>query len=133
MVRPDRRTLSFPKSARLLRRSEYDALRNSGRKFAEGPLVASWIRRSEGAASPGMGTGGARVGIAVSSKVGQAVVRNRVKRRLREAIRHELSLLPAVDLVLIARPSATRATVAELRSWLRRAGNRIAADREEAP
>jgi len=132
MARSDRRTFSFPKSARILRRSEYDALKG-GRRFAEGPLAASWIPRSGEGASPGMGTAGARVGIAVSSKVGQAVVRNRVKRRLREAIRHELSGLPAIDLVLIARPSATQATVAELRSWLRRAGSRIAADREGAP
>lgn len=133
MARPNRRTFSFPKSARLLRRSEYDALKGSGRRFAEGPLAASWIPRSTEAASAGMGAARARVGIAVSSKVGQAVVRNRVKRRLREAIRHELCLLPAVDLVLIARPSATRATVAELRSWLRRAGRRMVADREDAP
>jgi ribonuclease P protein component len=65
----------------------------------------------------------------VSSKVGEAVVRNRVKRRLREAIRHELHQLPAVDLVLVARSSATRATVAELRAWVRRAGSRIEAQR----
>ena len=133
MARSDRRTFSFPKSARLLRRSDYDALREGGHKFSEGPLAASWVQRPSGAAAAGMGAGGARVGIAVSSKVGQAVVRNRVKRRLREAIRHELSLLPAVDLVLIARPSATQATVAELRSWIRRAVSRIAAGREGAP
>jgi ribonuclease P protein component len=133
MARSDRRTFSFPRSARILRRSEYDALKDRGRRFAEGPLAANWIPRSGEGASPGMGAAGARVGIAVSSKVGQAVVRNRVKRRLREAIRHELSGLPAIDLVLIARPSATQATVAELRSWLRRAGSRIAADREGAP
>jgi ribonuclease P protein component len=133
MARPDRRTFSFPKSARLLRRSDYDALKDRGRSFAEGPLAARWIPRSGGAASPGMGAVGARVGIAVSSKVGQAVVRNRIKRRLREAIRHELSSLPAIDVVLVARPSAIRATVAELRSWLRRAGGRIAAERGGAP
>ncbi|HYV68024.1 MAG TPA: ribonuclease P protein component, partial [Myxococcales bacterium] len=108
MARPDRRTFSFPRSARLLRRSDYDLLQRRGRRFAEGPLAANWISRTEGGAPPGMGRGAARVGIAVSSKVGQAVVRNRVKRRLREAIRHELALLPPVDLVLIARASATR-------------------------
>jgi len=132
MARLDRRTFSFPKSARLLRRSDYDHLQQRGHRFAEGPLAASWAARPDGSA-PGMGPGAARVGIAVSSKVGQAVVRNRVKRRLREAIRHELALLPPVDLVLIARPSATRATVAELRSWLRRAGSRIEAARGGAP
>ena len=133
MARTDRRTFSFPRSARLLRRSDFDALKERGRWFAEGPLAARWIPRVAGALSPGMERGAARVGIAVSSKVGQAVVRNRVKRRLREAIRHELSFLPAVDLVLIARPSATASTVAELRSWLRRAGSRIETDRGDSP
>jgi ribonuclease P protein component len=131
MPRADRRAFCFPKSARLLRRSEFDALKEHGHRFAEGPLSASWTPRPVGT-TPGMRRTATRVGIAVSSKVGHAVVRNRIKRRLREAIRHELHLLPPVDLVLVARASATRATVAELRAWLRRAGNRIEAVREGA-
>jgi ribonuclease P protein component len=126
----DRRAFSFPKSARLLRRGEFMGVKQRGRGFADGPLAASWAPRLAGAAGPGIAGAAARVGIAVSSKVGDAVVRNRVKRRLREAIRHELSQLPEVDLVLVARASATRATVGELRAWVRRAGARIAADRE---
>ncbi|MFL5312255.1 MAG: ribonuclease P protein component [Myxococcales bacterium] len=130
MPRADRGTLSFPKSARLLRRGEFVAVKQGGRGFADGPLAASWAARAVGSTPPGIGGMRARVGIAVSSKVGDAVVRNRVKRRLREAIRHELHQLPEVDLVLVARASATRASVGELRDWLRRAGLRIAADRE---
>ena len=129
----DRRTLSFPKSARLLRRSEFAALKQHGRGFVDGPLAVSWIPRTAEPSRPGMARSVARVGITVSSKVGEAVVRNRVKRRLREAIRHELHQLPPVDLVLVARSSATRATVAELRAWVRRAGSRIEADRGTQP
>ncbi|HEX9573789.1 MAG TPA: ribonuclease P protein component [Myxococcales bacterium] len=129
----DRRTLSFPKSARLLRRSEFAGLKQHGRGFVDGPLAASWIPRPAEPTRPGMARSAARVGITVSSKVGEAVVRNRVKRRLREAIRHELHQLPPVDLVLVARSSATRATVAELRAWVRRAGSRIEADRGSQP
>ncbi len=128
-----RRTLSFPKSARLLRRSEFAALKQRGRGFVDGPLAACWIPRPAEPTRPGMARCAARVGITVSSKVGEAVVRNRVKRRLREAIRHELHQLPPVDLVLVARSSATRATVAELRAWVRRAGSRIEADRGTRP
>lgn len=59
-----------------------------------------------------------RVGFTVSKKVGNAVVRNQVKRRLREAVRHSWGLLADVrkpiDVVFIARGSAARATSAQL-------------------
>jgi ribonuclease P protein component len=119
---------SFPKSARLQVRAEFLAVKDHGKGFAEGPLAASWRPRpavTTRAGAGGMPPAVARVGLAVSSKVGDSVVRNRVKRRLREAIRHELCGLPAVELVLVARASSVRATVPELRAWLRRAARRI--------
>jgi ribonuclease P protein component len=52
----------------------------------------------------------ARVGITVSRRVGNAVIRNRVKRWLREVVRHQWqSLEGAWDIVIIARPSAPTA------------------------
>ena len=61
----------------------------------------------------------ARVGITVSGRVGKAVVRNRVRRRLREALRARLARLqPGVDVLVIARPSSAAATWAELESAL---------------
>ena len=54
--------------------------------------------------------GYARVGFSVSRRVGGAVVRNRVKRRLREVMRRRLAgIKPGYDLVLTARPSAADA------------------------
>ena len=49
-------------------------------------------------------TGGNRVGITVSKKLGKAVVRNRVRRRLREVYRlNEDRFLPGYDIVVVAR------------------------------
>jgi ribonuclease P protein component len=110
-----RGSLGFPKSARLLRRSEFLAVKGSGKGFADGPLAASYAFRP----------GPARVGLTVSTRVGNAVVRTRVKRLLREAVRHERASLPEVDLVLVARASSVHAKVPELRAWIRKAVARM--------
>ena len=117
---------ALPKSARLRRRAEYLATRQEGKSFADGPLVASYRPRDGQPTRLGIPGGVARVGLTVSSKVGEAVTRNRIKRRLREAVRLELAQLPAVDLVIVARASAAQASVADFRAWLRRAAGRIA-------
>jgi ribonuclease P protein component len=69
----------------------------------------------------------ARVGITVSGRVGKAVVRNRVRRRLREAVRARLgSLQTGYDLLVVARPGSSHATwqqlCAALDTVLQRAG-----------
>ena len=51
-----------------------------------------------------------RLGLAVSKRIGSAVVRNRVKRRLREVFRHHKELLePPCDIVVVARSAAAKA------------------------
>jgi len=66
-----------------------------------------------------------RYGFTVSKRVGKAVVRNRVKRRLREIVR-ATGLKPGWDFIVIARAPAAEAEFAELagsvRSGLDRAG-----------
>jgi ribonuclease P protein component len=60
-----------------------------------------------------------RVGYAVSRRVGGAVDRNGVKRRLREAIGRQAGLLhPATDYVLIARPGIVATVEARGFDWL---------------
>ncbi|WP_245969499.1 ribonuclease P protein component [Calidithermus roseus] len=57
-------------------------------------------------------TGPVKVGLVVSKKVGKAVVRNKIRRRMREILRH--MLLPPCDLMVVAQPEAATAGYAEL-------------------
>ena len=67
------------------------------------------------------GTGQNRVGVTVSVKLGCAVRRNRVRRRLREIYRlNEEKFLPGYDIVVVARGRAVRASFRDMeREYLR--------------
>jgi ribonuclease P protein component len=89
---------SFPKTSRLTKRSEFLDLFRRGRKIHTAHFVLFSKPHS---------TGGSRLGLTVSTKVGNAVVRNRVKRRLREFFRRQhRNLLARRDLVIVAKKGA---------------------------
>ena len=67
-----------------------------------------------------------RFGFSVSKKVGCAVMRNRTKRRLREAVRPKLPELKSGLYVVVAHPSAAERTYAQLESSLRALFNKLA-------
>ena len=72
------------------------------------------------------GLGHARLGLAVGVRAaGNAVNRNRVKRVVREAFRHIRQELPAVDLVVNARPAAGKASNADMKASVVALWNRI--------
>ena len=85
---------------------EFKRLYNKG-KSVSSQLVVVYSRRNGRAAN--------RLGITVSTKVGGAVDRNRVRRRLREIYRlNEDKLLPGFDIVIVARVRGKQASYKEL-------------------
>ncbi|MGW7100160.1 ribonuclease P protein component [Streptomyces sp. NPDC054838] len=101
---------------RLRRREDFASAVRRGRRAGR-PLLVVHLRTS-GATDPhepGEIDPSTRAGFVVSKAVGNAVVRNRVKRRLRHLVRDRLSLLPAGSLVVVrALPGAGDAGLDEL-------------------
>jgi len=85
---------TFPKSVRLRKRADFVDLLNSKYKFVVKGFLVVW--QYTDLANP-------RLGVTVSKKVGCSVVRNRIKRLIREVFRRHRLYIPAVDLNVIAR------------------------------
>lgn len=104
----------FPPERRIRRKKEYEAVFQKGRKCVRSFLVVFILPRDE--------KGPSRLGMAVSRKVGKAVTRNRVRRRLREIFRlHYHEIQAPHDIVVVARPDAATAQFSELESSYRSA------------
>lgn len=94
---------------RLSGRRTYAAVHRGGVRKPRGPLVVVGLPNQ---------TGESRLGLSVGRRVGDAVTRNRIKRRIREAFRlMRPDMPPGYDLVVIVRPH-TPATLDEYRGWL---------------
>jgi ribonuclease P protein component len=103
-------SFDFPKSARILRTVEFRKAYNEGKRFT-GRFFAAFCLHVERESS-----GGPRLGFTVPRAFGKAVLRNRVKRRIREALRVRLSeVAPEWDIVINPRRPAIAAPVEELR------------------
>jgi ribonuclease P protein component len=97
--------LSFPARLKLKTTPEFQAVYTAKCSTADGRLIVYALPN---------GMPESRVGLSVSKKVGNAVVRNRVKRMLREAFRLARSSLPmGFDFVLIPRNDALKPTIDE--------------------
>lgn len=99
---------AFPKDVRLRRRSEFLRVQDRGHKVTADCLLCLTLPN-------GRSDGQTRLGLTVSTKVGIAVVRNRIRRRMREIFRARKASLPrGLDMVFIARSSAAEADFARL-------------------
>jgi ribonuclease P protein component len=104
--------LRFPQTRRLKLSREFERVRKEGRTFRGSLLLLGVLDSAEEMF---------RVGFVTSKRVGGAVVRNRLRRRLREIVRrHQHAIAAGVWFVLVPRASAARASPAALEDeWLR--------------
>jgi ribonuclease P protein component len=113
---PAQTTRSFAlKPGRLKRRGEFLRAASAGKKAAIGGVVLQALPRTDSLP--------ARLGFTVTRKVGNAVIRNRTRRRLKEAVSLVLAEHPVVgaDLVLIGRDSTRKRNFILLQDDIRRA------------
>jgi ribonuclease P protein component len=102
---------------RLARSEDFKRVRRSGKSYAH-PLIVLIVQVHDKRGNP-VGQPRLKVGVTAGRTVGTAVYRNRAKRLLREAMRPLIpTVKPGFDLILIARPGLTSATLEETRRAL---------------
>lgn len=95
----------FPAQNRIKKRRDFVNIRNRGRRFKTPHFYVHVLSEN----------GGLRLGVTVSKRIGNAPVRNRVKRLLREFFRLNFDKLPAgADVSIVARRNAGLLSLAEV-------------------
>lgn len=90
--------LKFIPAMHIKQGRDFSRVRQQGQRLVLGCLIANWLKLPAGSTP--------RLGVVTSGKIGNAVVRNRARRLMREAFRlHQKELTQPVDLVLVARQS----------------------------
>lgn len=103
----------FPRSVRLLRHADFEQVYKQGRRHFAAHMTVFYLPRQKAE--------GVRVGFTVGKVLGGAVVRNRMKRRLREAVRLHGTMPGAMDVVINPKKSLLAAEFVEVQRELRRA------------
>ncbi len=108
----------FRRAQRLRRPGEFREVYAKGRRVGNEMFAANMLAN---------GTGSARLGLSIAVRAaGGAVRRNRMRRLIRESFRLHRRTLPAVDVIVSARPPARGASAAEQRAALERLWERLA-------
>ena len=104
----------FPRSVRLLRHADFERVYKQGRRHFAAHMTVFYLPGRER-------DGGVRVGFTVGKVLGGAVVRNRMKRRLREAVRLHGMIPAAMDVVINPKKSLLTAEFVDVQREIRRA------------
>ena len=113
--------IGFPRSGRLLRHADFERVYKQGRRHFSASMTVFYLARTAGGQECPPHTG-PRVGFTVGRALGGAVVRNRMKRRLREAVRLTRTGAPSdVDVVINPKKSLLVAEFEAVVNEVRRA------------
>jgi ribonuclease P protein component len=125
----------FPKSERVRRTEDFTRILRRGRRSRGQFFDAYWIADGRAPGPPDPESAGNRAGIAAGKKLGPAVLRNRLKRRLREAYRRNKRELPCrgIAIVFVASRRTIGRSAAEVEADMRRVLRAIAADSSGGP
>jgi ribonuclease P protein component len=116
---------STPGGWRLRKHADYQRVYKAARKQFSPSMTWFYALQPEAGVKVHPGP---RVGLTAGRVLGNAVERNRIKRRMREAIRHNLPLLPLhADLVLHPRRIVLEIEFAQLRTEIERIFRKVAA------
>lgn len=111
--------LKFPRSTRLLKHADFERVYREGRRHFSSHMTVFYLARNTGV--------GMRVGFTVSRALGGSVDRNRMKRRLREAVRlRRPSTSAPVDVVINPKRSLLTADFQGLLDEISRALDTVA-------
>lgn len=108
----------FPRTVRLLRHADFERVYKQGRKHYSTSISVFYLARPAGEKTPASGP---RVGFTVGRALGGAVERNRMKRRLREAVRLSLPVKANADVVINPKKSLLTLDFEALLNEVRRA------------
>ncbi len=123
-VMPPKNAGRFPRSARLLRHADFERVYRDGRRHFSASMTVFYLPRATGTRTgkPAGHAQGLRVGFTVGRALGGAVERNRMKRRLREAVRMSLPVSGvAADVVINPKKSLLKIDFQEVLAEIRRA------------
>jgi ribonuclease P protein component len=120
----------FPKSKHLLKHADFQRVYRNGRRQFTGNMTVFFLRR-DGVPEASGTSALPRVGFTVGKVLGEAVERNRIKRRMREAVRLSAQACDGpIDMVFNPRKSVGKMVFAELVKEVTRA-LRLAAQRAQ--
>lgn len=127
------KTHSFPKAARLLKHASFQHVYENGRKHFSATMIFFYVLSP--AKDSQVGANAVNIGLTVGRALGGAVDRNRIKRRMRDVVRHNLAQLQhslalrgmTAEVVINPKKAALTADIATLRAEVQRGFSIIAA------